>query len=64
MDIHSKQQEDQRTNLTREPQPCRCGSPRTTKDDEIGQKELLVARTQRKRQKICSRMLQVSTEQR
>jgi len=63
MDIHSKQQEDQRTNLTRELQPCRCRSPRITKDDRIGQKELLVARTQRRHQKICSRMLQVSIEQ-
>jgi len=50
-------------NLTRESQSCRCGLPGTTKNDGIGQKELLVARTQRRHQKICSRMFQVSTEQ-
>ena len=63
MDIHSKQQEDQRINLTKESQSYRCRSPRTTKDDRIGQKEPLVARTQRRHQKIYSRMFQVSTEQ-
>ena len=49
-------------NLIRESQSCRYRSPSTTKNDRIGQKEPLVARTQRKCQKIYSRMLQVSTE--
>ena len=61
--VYSKQQEAQREDLTRESQLSGCGISRTTEDARIDQTKLLVARTKRRHQKICTRMLQMSTKQ-
>ena len=62
-DICSKQQKDQGENSMGKSWSSRYRAFRTTKDARTTQMELLVARSKRRCQEICTRLLQVSIEQ-
>ena len=61
--ICPNQQEAQREDSIRESQLSECRISRITKDARIDQTKLLVTRTKRRCQEICTRMFQMSTKQ-
>ena len=61
--VYSKQQEAQRKDPTRESQLSGCEISRMTENARIDQIKLLVARTKRRHQEICTRMFQMLIKQ-